>query len=193
MIEIYFGHRVIALTDEQESYYAHFENRNQLKELIEKFQAGSYEKLVISSSDLNTLFQNFKSLFAFEEAAGGLVVNKARKVLVIKNRDVWQLPKGHVDNDETYSETAIREVMEECGIKEPTVIEQLPTTFHTFKSKDKWHLKRTHWFKMMYHGTEKPQPQAEEGITEAIWMDKKDLHKVYENTYKNLMKIWEHA
>ncbi|MBN2892878.1 MAG: NUDIX domain-containing protein [Bacteroidales bacterium] len=193
MIEIYFGSRVVYLTDEEEPYYAHFVDRNQLKNLVSKFQDGNYEKLYISNSDLNLLFQNFKSLFMYEEAAGGLVINSSKQILAIKNHDTWQLPKGHVQENESYAEAALREVVEECSISEPTIIDQLPSTFHTFRIRDKWHLKRTYWFKMMYKRNEKPIPQAEEGITEAKWFDKKDLYLILENTYKNLMPIWEHA
>jgi ADP-ribose pyrophosphatase YjhB (NUDIX family) len=193
MIEVYFGKRIIHLTDVEEPFYAHFKDRSQLKELVDKFIEGDYEELYITSSDINQLFQNFKSLFKYEEAAGGLVVNSMRQILVIKNYGFWQLPKGHVEENETYAETAIREVVEECGIDEPIVVNQLPSTYHTFKPNNKWHLKRTNWFKMMYKGHEKPKPQTEEGITEAKWVDRKDLPKIFKNTYQNLMQIWEHA
>ena len=192
MIEIYFGERIIYLTDEKEEFYAHFENRKQLKELVKKFRDSEHKKLYISCPDLNNLFQNFKSLFIFEEAAGGLVLNGRKQILVIKNRDFWQLPKGHVEEDETYSEAAIREVMEECNIGAPVIINQLPSTFHTFKVKDKWHLKRTYWFKMVYKGIDKPKPQEKEGITEAKWINKEDMTEIYKNSYKNLTPIWSH-
>ncbi len=191
MIKIYFSNRIIYLTDEDEPFYAHYKDRNHLKILVNKFIDGNYPSLFISHSDLNELFQIFKTLFIYEEAAGGLVLNNSRKVLAIKNRNVWQLPKGHVKPNESYTEAAIREVMEECNIKEPIIIEQLISTFHCFKEKDNWHLKRTYWFKMLYKHTENPAPLTEEGITEAKWVDKNDLHEIFENTYPNLIEIWD--
>jgi len=191
MIEIYFGPRVLYLTDEFEPFYAQFKDRKTLMQLVFKFAEGDYEELYIYSSDLNNLYQNFKSIFIYEEAAGGLVLNSLHQVLMIKNNDVWQLPKGHVEKGETYTEAAIREVTEECYIKNPIIIEQLPATFHTFKKENIWHLKRTNWFKMIYKGTEKPIPQTKEGITEAKWVDKYSFGEIYSNTYKNLMKIFE--
>ena len=47
MIEVYFGKRIIHLTDEEESFYAHFEDRNQLKKMVDKFIDSDYEKLYI--------------------------------------------------------------------------------------------------------------------------------------------------
>jgi len=192
MIKIYFGNRIIHLTDENEPFYAHFKDRNQLRKLIEKFENGNHPELFIHSDDLNSLFLNFKLLFKYEEAAGGLKLNSLHQILVIKNYGYWQLPKGHVEENETFAETAIREVTEECNIEAPTIIEQLPATFHTFKKHGKWHLKKTVWFKMMYKGLKKPMPLEKEGITEAKWIDKKNMHEIYTNTYKNLTSIWAH-
>lgn len=193
MIEIFFGKRIIYLTDEKEPYYAKFKDRKQLKELVAKFSNGHYETLYITSDDLNDLFQNFKSIFIFETAAGGLVVNSSKRILTIKSRGIWQLPKGHVEEGETISEAATREVAEETGIGEPTIIEHLPSTFHTFSRNDKLHLKQTFWFKMIYKGNEKPKPQINEGITEATWIDRSELKEIKLNTYDNLLKIWDYA
>jgi len=193
MIEIYFGKRVVYLTDENEPFYAKFKNRKHLKELIFKFNEGSYESLYITSDDLNDLFQNFKSILIFESAAGGLVVNSLKKILVIKNRNIWQLPKGHVEEGETISDAAIREVGEETGIKNTTIIKQLPSTFHVFEKKGKLRLKQTYWFKMIYKGYDNPSPQLSEGITEAIWIEKYELDEIKKCTYLSLLKIWDYA
>lgn len=39
-----------------------------------------------------------------------------RKFLLMRHKDRWDLPKGHCDGDETYLETAHREMEEETGI-----------------------------------------------------------------------------
>lgn len=193
MIEIYFGKRIVYLTDEDKPYYAKFKDRKQLKELIYKFDEGNYDSLFITSNDLNDLFQNFKSILIFETAAGGLVINSLKKILVIKNNNVWQLPKGHIEEGETISEAAIREVSEEASIDNPIIIKHLPSTFHAFKKNGKLHLKQTYWFKMLYKGNKKPKPQISEGITEATWIDKSEIIEIKNNTYENLMKIWDFA
>lgn len=192
-IEVFFGKRKLFLTDDKKEEYTIYKNRKQLKLLLDEFKTGTQKEFFICTENLNELFINFKSIFVYEEAAGGLVVNEQHQVLVIKNRELWQLPKGHVEKGETYVDAAIREVQEECGISNPTIIKELPSTFHTFLNKSKWYLKRTYWFKMLYKGTERLVPQLEEGITNAVWIDKKNLWIVYDATYENLIEILELA
>ncbi len=188
-IEVFYENRIIILTDIQKEYYAAFQNRMQLKNLIDKFLQNDYKQLFIRSQNLNDLFTNFKSLFHYQEAAGGLVLNNRQQILAIKNRGVWQLPKGHVEELEKITEAAKREVTEETGISPLVIIKELPSTFHIFIKNDKKYLKRTFWFKMSYRGFEEPVPQTEEGITEAKWIDKNDIWNYFGNTYENLKKI----
>ncbi len=188
-IEVYFGSRIVFLTDQTEEFYAHLKSRKQLAELIKKFENSEHDKLYICHENLNELFSIFKSLFIHEKAAGGLVLNSMRKVLFIKNRGIWQLPKGHVQENETIADAAIREVVEETGIKMPTIIKELPQTFHTFPKNGKMHLKQTFWFKMLYKGHDQLVPQQKEGITEVAWFDKQEIAKIYHSIYPNLHKI----
>ena len=39
-----------------------------------------------------------------------------KKVLILNNEGEWVFPKGHVENNETYLQTAIRELNEESGV-----------------------------------------------------------------------------
>ena len=60
------------------------------------------------------------------ESAGGVVVNKKRRVLVVNQRGTsWSLPKGHVDPGESNLEAAIREIEEESGVRRLTFIKDL--------------------------------------------------------------------
>lgn len=58
---------------------------------------------------------------AYEKSCGSVLYRKLDelRVLVIKQarNGNWSFPKGHVENDETETETAIREVREEVGLK----------------------------------------------------------------------------
>ena len=59
------------------------------------------------------------------KAAGVLLITgkpskietKPTHFLLMRHKDRWDLPKGHCDGDETYLETAYREMEEETGIK----------------------------------------------------------------------------
>lgn len=56
-----------------------------------------------------------------EKSCGALVYRKYHgntEILLIKhiNSGHWSFPKGHVENDETEVETAVREIKEETGI-----------------------------------------------------------------------------
>lgn len=50
--------------------------------------------------------------------------NAKRFLLVysVKNRE-WSFPKGHVEPGETEKETAVREIFEETGIKDPVFVD----------------------------------------------------------------------
>ena len=191
MINIYFGERVIHLTDENKEYYSRYNNRKDLRQLIEKFAQSDHPELYIYDDGLNDLYKNFRTCFTYIEAAGGIVNNSDDKILIIKAEDTWQLPKGKVESDESFEEAACREVSEECGIHTPIIVKQLPSTFHTYKKNDVFYLKRTYWFKMVYKGEEQLVPQEKENITDARWIAKSDIFDVLKNTYKSLNIIWK--
>lgn len=85
------------------------------------------------------------------EAAGGVVVAAApipsgglRVLIVHRPRyDDWSLPKGHVDAGEPHVDAALREVLEETGIRVESVA-PLGTTEHRVVHGTK----RVHWFLM---------------------------------------------
>lgn len=43
--------------------------------------------------------------------------------------DDWSLPKGHVDDGESWTETALREVEEETGVKATVIGEPFPISY----------------------------------------------------------------
>lgn len=52
------------------------------------------------------------------EGAGGVVVNQAGLVLMIRHKNgTWVFPKGHVEPGESKAEAAVREVEEEAGVE----------------------------------------------------------------------------
>ena len=51
-----------------------------------------------------------------EKSCGCVVINKDKVLLIKHNKGHWDFPKGHVEEGETETETAIREVKEETNI-----------------------------------------------------------------------------
>ena len=52
----------------------------------------------------------------YEKSCGCLVVNQGKVLMIQHNEGHWDFPKGHVENNETEVQTAIREVKEETNI-----------------------------------------------------------------------------
>ena len=60
------------------------------------------------------------------ECAGGIIINQFNKIAIVnQNHDSWSLPKGHIDKGETAIDAAIREIYEETGIINPTLIKKV--------------------------------------------------------------------
>jgi 8-oxo-dGTP pyrophosphatase MutT (NUDIX family) len=67
------------------------------------------------------------------KVAGGVVVNKEGKVLVVNQHgNSWSLPKGHIDEGEDALLAAKREIYEESGVKDLVLIKPL-LTYNRFK------------------------------------------------------------
>lgn len=56
-------------------------------------------------------------------SAGGVVLNKKGEVAVVSQpNDTWSLPKGHIDLGEDELTAACREILEESGISDLTLV-----------------------------------------------------------------------
>jgi 8-oxo-dGTP pyrophosphatase MutT (NUDIX family) len=132
---------------------------------------------------------NLTKQFSMVEAAGGLVRNGAGKYLFIYRRKRWDLPKGKLDASETPEQTAIREVEEETGLTPLKVNKFLTHTYHIYLLKDRFTLKRTHWFLMEYLGNKPPVPQTIEDIERAEWMTLEEFHQVKEPIFGTVEEV----
>jgi len=146
----------------------------------------STDILHLRLSDIKSGLNELKKKFLYIEAAGGLVYNKKKELLVIQRLGVPDLPKGKIEEGEHPPEAALREVSEECGILEQKIVAPLPPSYHIYRLKNGFALKKTHWFTMRYHGIEKLMPQTEEDISAVFWADKATRHKLADQTYPNL-------
>lgn len=122
-------------------------------------------------------------------AAGGLVQNSKSEYLFIFRKGKWDLPKGKLDEGEEIRDAAVREVMEECGLPEVTIIRPIVITYHNYKIKNEKVLKETHWFLMSTQTSGDLKPQEEEDITAAIWVDKNRIQPLLENSFDTIREV----
>lgn len=141
------------------------------------------------SKDVERLKNDFLGMYKVIDAAGGVVFNEKNEILVIFRRGSWDIAKGKIDKGETKEDAAVREVMEETGIIDVTLHEELGTTYHTYLSKKgKRILKRTFWYKMTAPNQDLI-PQTEEDIEQAIWVNPETFISTYNPIYANIRDV----
>jgi len=134
-------------------------------------------------------WEEFCSEYKLIEAAGGLVFNCEKKVLMIFRNGKWDLPKGKLELGELIEECAIREVEEECGIYELQIENKLIDTYHTYILNSIKVLKKIYWFRMKTEFCGDLTPQMEEGITKVEWCNKEEVKKRLENSFANIKDV----
>lgn len=84
-------------------------------------------------------------------SCGGVVIHKGKILLLYKNYgdrySGWVLPKGSMEEGETFEETALREVKEETGAT-GEIIKYIDETKFEFNSPEGRILKTVKWFLM---------------------------------------------
>ncbi len=103
------------------------EEIQQLPKIIEKTSAiilGQLGDGQLTDTSFDLLYEPEK--INKSVSAGGVVTNPVGEVLVVnQNGDSWSLPKGHLDGDETPERAAKREIYEESGIQDLTLVKKL--------------------------------------------------------------------
>ena len=136
------------------------------------------------------LISHFKKKLKVIRAGGGIVKNYKDETLFIYRRDKWDLPKGKMDKGESIEETALREVEEETGVKNLSIIDLFKQTYHIFKKNNKYYLKETTWFNMKTDYAETLKPEIKEEITRVVWKSKTQIKNI-KNTYSNIKLLLE--
>ena len=199
-ITVYFGEKPVFLCDNIDDHiqkYMHHPDavfidevsHKAVNSLLHEIAKPEFHAGILYNSDLEELkkicFKHFKVI----EAAGGLIVNERREVLLILRRGKWDLPKGKLNKGETIERCAIREVEEETGLSDLKLGNKLSITYHTYDDFGKHVLKASHWFKMTCSSKQKLTPQSEEQITEVKWVKKDDLQKYLSNTFSTIKEV----
>ena len=111
-------------------------------------------------------------------------------ILVIKRLGMIDLPKGHLEYGETMEQCAVREVEEECGLKQVSILSPLDTTLHIYYRNESWFLKKTYWYRMSAPSGQSFIPQTEEDIEEVLWYPIHNLSQLSHQTYPSLREVF---
>ncbi|MDX1684914.1 MAG: NUDIX domain-containing protein [Saprospiraceae bacterium] len=156
-------------------------NSKLLLQAIDTLEKSGQDGLVIRTSEkVKSLYNDFRKLFPNIIACGGVIGSlSSDKVVMIKRRGLWDLPKGKIEKGEKKKQTAVREVEEETAVKIKRVYSKLIVTRYVFRKRNGTRaLKINHWYPMEAREDRKLVPQTNEDITKAEWTSfKKALKK----------------
>ena len=161
-------------------------NQDAIKAAITALNKNKLQVAYVYHPNHEEILKKFCKKIPLVRAAGGVVTNKAGKVLFIYRNDKWDLPKGKLDKGETFEECALREVAEETGVQGLILENFLKTTYHVFKSNGKYKLKEVHWYAMRTSYAGPLVGQADEGIVKVKWKGPEKIKKALENSYTNI-------
>lgn len=153
-----------------------------------------YGKLEICfnhGDEIISYFNLIKQKFdRFIVAAGGIVFveKEPNKILSIIRNGKFDLPKGKVENNESIEEAAVREVMEETGIKDIRLLKNIYESYHVYFINGQSILKKTYWFSMTTNVGNILKPQFEEGIEKVFWYSLDEPSQQI-STFSNINRI----
>ena len=149
-----------------------------------------HHKIYLFHKNSEKLISTFKKKIKVLKAGGGIVKNRNDETLFIYRRNKWDLPKGKMDKGETIDQTALREVKEETGVKNLSIIGFKMNTYHIFKKEKNFRLKVTSWYNMLSNYEGKFIPETKEGISKVVWKNNKKIKKI-KNTFPNIKLLLE--
>ena len=174
----------------------HMGDKIDIHALVGLFEASATLSRIYIPTEKGEEQATYKRLCAeFKEvnAAGGLVSNRRGDYLLIRRDGLWDLPKGHQEQGEDISVTALREVQEETGVERLTLGDLICITDHCYIRGGIWHLKHTWWYEMLYTDPVELTPQREEDITKAAWVAKSSLPPFLKNTFPSILEVFRQA
>jgi 8-oxo-dGTP pyrophosphatase MutT (NUDIX family) len=196
---IFFKNRALVVTDQEEELRKNATQyadavivrepaTNQLRQIIVKMQPAD-QHMVIVTRHVGRVMDELKKLVTTIPAAGGLVYNQNRELLLIFRRGKWDLPKGKLDEGEALEDCALREVEEETGVGHLQLDKPLLLTYHTYLENGELVLKESHWYLMHCGNTPQLVPQTDEDIEKCEWVAARDLIPYLDNTHPSIVEV----
>ncbi len=130
-----------------------------------------------------------------EFTAGGMVFRRAGAgaidILMIQDRKGrWTIPKGHVEEGESFEQTAIREIGEETGLTKLAIRDKLDKIFFFYRREGNLIYMTTHIFLIEALGdTNALVAEDSEGIVDVKWFSKDEALATIE--YKDTEKLFK--
>ena len=149
------------------------------------------KSITVLSPDYEKIFEHLRQKVGFVVAAGGVVHSSNGMTLMIFRNGRWDLPKGHLEKGETIGECALREVTEECGIRDLTLGRFLTETVHVYTLNGQTIFKATSWFDMSCPADCMTTPQREEGIEKAEWLPEAKIREILPTSYQTIRDVFE--
>ena len=195
MYKVFFNRKFIEFTNEivthddtNPFFYIKFSNAEMI---VTALKSNMVKGVYLYHPNNKKLWKHFLKRFPLVEAAGGVVQHANSKILFIYRNNKWDMPKGRVEKNETIINGALREVMEETGVRDLILKKSLPITYHIFSRNGKYKLKKTYWY-LMYTSYKGPLvPQFEEGILRAEWKTTDQVPEMMKNAYENIKILFE--
>lgn len=126
-------------------------------------------------------------------SCGGVVIFRGKILLLYKNfrhkYEGWVLPKGTVEEGESYKETALREVREEAGAI-CQVVKYIDKSHYTFEVPEGVVSKDVHWY-LMQSESFYSKPQKEEYFRDSGYYKYHEAYHLLK--FSNERKILEQA
>ncbi len=122
-----------------------------------------------------------------KEKSCGIIIEKDNKILMVKQKnDIYSFPKGHMEENETEKETAIRETKEETNVDAIIISDKKYKVFYkTKKGKDK---EVVYFIGKPKNDSIKPQ---EGEIEDVFWVEKEKVEDLLQ--YENIKEMWLEA
>ena len=158
-----------------------------IKEIVKKLKLN--DEIFLYHPNKKKLLKEFKKKLKTIVAAGGIVKNDENQILFIFRKGKWDLPKGKIEKNEKIDDGALREVVEETGVKKIKIDRFFDTTYHIIKTQKQFFLKETHWYKMKSNYKGKLRPQKSEGIRSVRWKKIKEAKEIKKKTFRNISII----
>ena len=163
------------------------ETVDNMLQVMTKKKLKNVSMITFASTKKKQIVKHIKTRFKVVQAGGG-IVEKDGKYLMIFRKKKWDLPKGKREKKESIEACAIREVQEETNVK-VKIGPKITSIWHTYMQNEKYILKKTHWFAMTCDDDSQMKPQTEEGIKELKWLSMKQMQLALVNSYRSLRYV----